>query len=44
MKEATDVDNNRTEEEIKVTAGQNQRETWTNLFGNVSKHLKTCNE
>ena len=44
MEEATDVDNNRTEEEIKVTIRQNQRETWTNLIGNVSKHLKTCNE
>ena len=42
--EATDVDNNRREEEIKVTVGQNQRETWTNLFTSVSKHLKTCNE
>ena len=44
MEEVTDVDNNRREEEIKVTVGQNQRETWTNLFRNVSKHLKTCNE
>ena len=42
--EVTDVDNNRREEEIKVTVGQNQRETWTNLFASVSKHLKTCNE
>ena len=42
--EATDVDNNRTEEEIKVPVGQNERETWTNLFRKVSKHLKTCNE
>ena len=44
MEEVTDVDNNRREEEIKVTVGQNQRETWTNLFTSVSKHLKTCNE
>ena len=44
MEEATDVDNNRREKEIKVTVGQNQRETWTNLFESVSKHLKTCNE
>ena len=43
MEEVTDVDNNRREEEIKVTMGQNQRETWTNLFASVSKHLKTCN-
>ena len=42
--EVTDVDNNRREEEIKVNVGQNQKETWTNLFRNVSKHLKTCNE
>ena len=42
--EVTDVDNNRREEEIKVTVGQNQRETWTNLFASVSKHLKTCSE
>ena len=44
MEEATDVDNKRREEEIKVTVGQNQRETWMNLFASVSKHLKTCNE
>ena len=42
--EATDVDNKKREEEINVTVGQNQRETWTNLFASVSKHLKTCNE
>ena len=42
--EVTDVDNKNREEEINVTVGQNQRETWTNLFASVSKHLKTCNE
>ena len=43
--EGTDVDKKNTEEEeISVTVGQNHRETWTNLFASVSKHLKTCNE
>ena len=43
--EATDVDKKSTEEEeISMTVGHNQRETWTNLFASVSKHLKTCNE
>ena len=42
--EVTDVNNKKREEEINVTVGQNQRETWMNLFASVSKHLKTCNE
>ena len=42
--EATDVDKKNTEQEISVRVRQNQRETWTNLFASVSKHLKTCNE
>ena len=44
MEEATDVDKKNTEQEISMRVGQNQRETWTNLFASVSKHLKTCNE
>ena len=42
--EVTDVDHKNREQEINVAVGQNQRETWTNLFASVSKHLKTCNE
>ena len=42
--EATDVDKKNREQEISMRVGQNQRETWTNLFASVSKHLKTCNE
>ena len=34
----------KTEEIVKVTVGENRRETWANLIQSISEHLKTCNE
>ena len=34
----------KTEEIVKVTMGENQKETWTNLIQSIAEHLKTCNE